>query len=419
MNGRTVLIVVLDAMGIPTLNRAFDAYDGPICLPNLARMGLGRLPGFHHNSRLGFNGEITAHVEAINQVSRDADSLIGHWEAVGIRNMRHYPLFDKGLPLEFVQALEKAIGHKVMLNKMGGGDEVVGLYGDEHLASGELILYMSICDPLAQLAMHLDLAPIEEQIEIAEIGLKLAREHGINMTRFIARPFKTDDEGKHVRVAKLRHDATMPLPGPTLINILHEQGVHTVAVGKIAGLIKGPYDERIKLKYREQLDPALGHRFVHPRDKDSNPYTSQGIFNALNAARSTHRPNGTVIVANEVDFDAVHGHPYPWDVKGTMENLMEVDHKLGMMRALMKKGDAMGVMADHGILHKKVPNTKKWYGFHEREPLPFMFDHIGYDGIEHVSTFKCDGLARVGMFASGILGCQDQFKEIITEIPAD
>lgn len=411
MNGPTVLVLVLDAVGTPTLEHYLDHLirsGGSINLPNLSRLGLGTL--VRQKYRRFFNPtRPTAYATTVNQASATADSVIGHREMMGIVDRRTYELFPDGFPPGYIAELERRIGRKTMFNRMGGGVEVIEQCAEEHRRTGHPIVYASKCDPLIQIAMDEVVVPVPEQHRIADIALELALEMGIPMTRAIARAFVTRDGG-YTRTAN-RHDAVLDIGGSTLVDVLGQRGVFTVAVGKAGDLVNVSYDKQYHLTSISELDPALGLRFVHPKGKDTNPFNVQGMVNALSEASTAHRPRGTFVFANLADTDALYGHTR--DVPGALASIEEFDRTLPIIENKMWEGDLLVITADHGM------KDRGDYGYHSREPLPFLAERFGYGhDIGSLWVGTGDGLTKVGMMVAQMFGCAREFEEGIIHVPA-
>ncbi|HOX22084.1 MAG TPA: hypothetical protein PLL10_01365, partial [Elusimicrobiales bacterium] len=301
---KNVLLLVVDAVGISTLEYLLSKYKKPVRMPNLSKMGLGGLLDLSFAKRFG-KPDGKSYALRLEQASASADSVIGHREMTGIVDHRTYSLFPEGFRADYIAELERRIGRKTIFNKMAGGMEAIELNAAEHARTGRPIVYASKCDPLIQLAMDEKIIPVPEQHKIADTAFALAMEMKIPVTRAIARAYVCSAEGEVMRTPN-RHDAVLPLDGRTLTDMLYEKGVWTVAVGKTSELVNTVYNEKIKLTRPEFIDPALKLRFVHPKGKDTNPFSVQGVINALNAAHSVYRPHGTFIFANLVDTDSLY-----------------------------------------------------------------------------------------------------------------
>ncbi|MFH1620441.1 MAG: hypothetical protein ABIG11_11140 [bacterium] len=400
---RTVLLLVIDAVGIPTIEYLLSNYSGKPQLPNLSRLGLGKLLATRFASRLGrWGGKSRA--AAITQASASADSVVGHREMVGLIDDRTFSLFPNGFPGGYIKALEKKTGRKTVFNTMAGGIEAIRLNAAEHERTGFPIVYASKCDPLIQLAMDENVIPVSEQHSIADAALALALEMDIPVTRAIARAYIKTRDGEIVRTSN-RHDAVLPLEGKTLVDMLRQRNVWVVAVGKTADLVNTVYDEKIKLANPSFLDPALGLRLVHPGKKDTNPYSVQGTVNAIVSSKKLYRPDGTFIFTNLVDTDSLYGHTR--DVEGAVKCLEEIDRIIPVLEKNLKKGDLLMVTADHGMQHRSD------YGYHNNEPLPLLAERMGHgEDLGGLRTGKGKTLAETGWLAAQVLGCADEFADI-------
>ena len=396
----TVLLLVLDAVGVPTLEYLLDHYPARPRLPNLSRLGLPRILAPRFASRLGPVAGRTCAMR-VEQASASADSVIGHRELVGIVDPSTYELFPRGFSSAFIAELERRIGRKTIFNQMAGGMEAIALNADEHERTGRPIVYASKCDPLVQLAMNEAVIPVKEQHAIADAAFALAREMGIPVTRAIARAYVRSPDGEFIRTAN-RHDAVLPLPGRTLVDVLNSRDVWTVAVGKTSDLVNCPYHERIKLTRAAFLDPGLRLRFVHPKKKDTNPYNIQGTVNALSAAATLYRPSGTFVFTNLVDADSVYGHTR--DVPGAIRCLEEVDRILPLFEKRLRRGDLLIITADHGMAHRAD------YGYHNKEPLPLIVERVGHgEGLGGIQVGQGRSLVEAGYIVAQAFACEREF----------
>ena len=399
------LVLVIDAVGLSTLEFLLGKYPGKVKLPNFSRLGLGNivLPEFKKRFSPAATGD--AYAARVSQVSATADSLVGHREMVGVLDNRTYDLFPNGFSRDYLRELEKRIGRKTFFNKMAGGMEAIELNAAEHERTGHPIVYASKCDPLIQLAMNEAVIPVAEQHKIADIAFALGMEMKVPITRAIARSYVKNAQGEIIRTSN-RHDAVLPIGQKTLVDILHDNAVWTVAVGKTSDLVNTAYHAKVKLNREIFLDPALGLRFVHSKKKDTNPFTLQGTVNALEAAHTVYRPKGTFIFTNLVDTDSVYGHTR--DIEGAIKALEEIDRTLPLLTGKLAKGDLLVITADHGMLHRED------YGYHNNEPLPFIVYRKGCDKkLGGLKTGLMPGLADIGSVVAQFFGMLKEYKEIV------
>lgn len=401
----TALLMVIDAVGLSTLEYLLDKFPGKVKLPNLSRLGLCDIVKPEYKKRLAAKSGGKAYAARVSQVSATADSLVGHREMMGVIDHRTYDLFDDGFDAGYLAELERRIGRKTFFNKMAGGMEAIELNAAEHERTGKPIAYASKCDPLIQLAMNEAVIPVAEQHKIADTAFALAMEMGIPITRAIARSYVKNAAGEIIRTGN-RHDAVLPIGQDTLVDILHRSAVWTVAVGKTADLVNTAYHAKVKLNKEIFIDPSLGLRFVHPKKKDTNPLSLQGTINALQAAHAVYRPKGTFIFTNLVDTDSVYGHTR--DVQGALKSLEEIDRCLPLIEKNLAKGDLLAITADHGMLHRED------YGYHNNEPLPFIAYRKGCDRkLGGLKTGLMPGLADIGSVIAQYFGLHPEYKKIV------
>ncbi|MFC1755453.1 hypothetical protein ACFL96_19030 [Thermoproteota archaeon] len=396
----TALVLVIDAVGISTLEYLLENNHDMLEFPNLSKMGLGSLLNPKHYNRFRLSDGNSRAMKVV-QASAAADSVVGHREMMGVIDPREYELFHKGFPPGYIGELERMIRRKTMFNQMAGGIETIEKNYEEHEQTGMPIVYASKCDPLIQIAMNEDMIPVKEQHDIVEKAFELAQMIDLPITRAIARSY-VRKEGEIIRTAN-RHDVVLPLEQRTLLDILDDRGVYTVSVGKIADLVPAQYGDCIKYTEKGKVDPAFGMKFVHPDEKDTNPMVFQGVIDSLIYADQIFKDEGTFIFANLVDTDSLYGHTR--DIDGALRSIQETDRVLSLIENNMRIGDLLIITADHGMEHRKD------YGYHSIEPLPILARRVGVAGLRGVGPGNCRTLADVGYLVSQMFGCQDQFVE--------
>ena len=140
-----------------------------------------------------------------------------------------FPLYPHGFPPEIIEPFSAAIGHGVLGNVPASGTEIIVELGEEHLATGDPIVYTS-GDSVFQVATHVSVVPLERLYAWCEIarGL-LVGPHQVG--RVIARPFD-GAPGAFVRRPE-RRDYSVAPPGPTVLDHLVDAGRSVLGIGKI------------------------------------------------------------------------------------------------------------------------------------------------------------------------------------------
>jgi phosphopentomutase len=172
-----VIIIVLDSVGIGELPDAAAFGDvgsntlgniaravGGLDLPELGALGLGNiapLEGIPPAPRpAGAYGKMA-------EVSAGKDTSTGHWELMGCRVTRAFPVYPHGFPADVIARFEQEIGRKTLGNYAASGTVILDELGAEHVRTGSPIIYTS-ADSVFQIAAH------EEVIPPAELWRSLA-----------------------------------------------------------------------------------------------------------------------------------------------------------------------------------------------------------------------------------------------------
>jgi phosphopentomutase len=342
-----VIIVVIDACGIGELPDAHLYGDtgastipnvaravGGLNMPNAERLGLGNIApilGIQPSSKaIGCFGRMA-------EKSSGKDSTTGHWEIAGIILDRPFPLFPNGFPDILVREFESRAGVAAIGNIAASGTEIIDRFGKEQMESGGVILYTS-ADSVFQLAAHEHVVSLDRLYEICKVARELCSgEFGVG--RVIARPF-VGEPGKFVRTSGRRDFSVVP-PRDTLLDLMVEIGMPTLAIGKIWDL----FAERGISSHLKTADNAEGIAVI-----------IDGI-----SRDTTHR----LIFANLVDFDQLWGHRN--DEKSFAKALEEYDAGLGRIIDALREDDLLIITADHGC-----DPTQKHSTDHTREYVPLL-----------------------------------------------
>ena len=342
---KRVFLIVLDSFGIGQMPDAekFGDYGvdtlGTVSkspyfsMPNMEKLGLFQIEGTSVESKVT---DITGRVARMTEASMGKDTTIGHWEIAGIYSPTPLPTYPDGFPKEVLDAFKKATGRGVLCNKPYSGTEVIKVYGDEHVKTGDLIVYTS-ADSVFQIAAHEDVVPVEQLYEYCRMARKiLTGKHGVG--RVIARPF-TGESGNYTRTPR-RHDFSLEPPGDTILNILQAHGKDTIAVGKIFDIFAGS-------------------------GISEHVYTSGNAEGIERTLEYLDRDFEGICFVNLVDFDMLYGHRR--DIDGYAKALSYFDGKLPEVMAKMRDEDVLMITADHGCDPGYLKTTD-----HTREYTPFV-----------------------------------------------
>ncbi|MCI6375656.1 MAG: phosphopentomutase [Clostridiales bacterium] len=336
---KKAVLIVLDSVGIGALPDAAAYGDagadtlGHIIntchpsLPNLMAMGLGNIDG------ASFPGAVPSPAAAygrLREVSAGKDTTTGHWEIAGVQLSRPFPTFPNGFPQAFISRFEQAVGRQTIGNKPASGTAILDELGEEHIATGKLIVYTS-ADSVFQIAANEAVVPLEELYRDCEIAREMLSDE-LEVGRVIARPFVGERAGAFRRTGGRRDFSAMP--PETMCDALAAAGKTVYGVGKIEDI----FDHRGITKSNH----AAG-----------NPACMEATFAAMK------EDFDGLLFVNLVDFDMVYGHRR--DVQGYARALEEFDRQLPQIQALMGDEDMLVLTADHGCdpCHTGTDHTRE------------------------------------------------------------
>ena len=376
MDIKRVFLIVLDSVGMGpapdaaafgdnmpnTLGHIAESIPG-FTLPVMESIGLGNIDGM-----VGYKpAENPAGAFArLHELSAGKDTTIGHWEIAGIISPNPLPTYPNGFGPEILEPFMKATGRGVLGNKVASGTAILDELGEEHMRSGDLIVYTS-ADSVFQIAAHEDIVPIEQLYEYCRIARNILT--GKNaLARVIARPFVGPCAGKFSRTAN-RRDFSLKPPEETVMTRLKNAGKNVACVGKIEDIFDG-----------EGVTFA-----VH------NESNADGMHHTEECMEQF--PDGLIFV-NLVDFDSMWGHRR--NVAGYAQGLKEFDTWLGTFLPKLQYGDVLMITADHG-------NDPTHAGTdHTREYVPLLIYGPQIPAGTNFGTV--DGFCCIGQTISHMLG---------------
>ena len=323
---KRVFLLVLDSVGIGHAPDAAAFGDEgahtlrsvsrspAFSIPTLLRLGIAAIEG----SDLPQSGAPTALVARLQEHSRGKDTVTGHWELAGLVSDTPFPTYPNGFPAALLEAFSAQTGRGVLCNRPYSGTQVIADHGEQHLATGDLIVYTS-ADSVFQIAAHEAVVPPEQLYDYCRIARRLLDgEHRVG--RVIARPFIGDALSGFVRTDR-RRDFAVPPPAPTVLDEIKAAGLDCIAVGKIRDIFDG-----------RGITRAIP---THGND--------DGM--AQTAALAAEEFAGLCFV-NLVDFDMLYGHRN--DVDGYAAALSYFDSRLPELLSTLREDDVLMITADHG-----------------------------------------------------------------------
>ncbi|HEX5620802.1 MAG TPA: phosphopentomutase [Solirubrobacteraceae bacterium] len=356
---RRAFVIVIDACGAGELPDSGDYGDagantlghvaeatGGLDLPVMTGLGLGNimpLVGAPPVDDPVVHGRL-------HPLGPGKDTITGHWELMGVVTPVALRTYPNGFPDEIIDALRDATGRGILCNQPYSGTEVIEDYGEQHMKTGDLIVYTS-ADSVLQIAAHVDIVPVAELYAACAAAREIMTgEHAVG--RVIARPFR-GEPGAFERTEGRRDIALNP-PGRSYMQELQAAGVPVHTVGKIGQVFNGVgVDESHKGSTNAAAIAATAELI---RDLDSG-----------------------FVFANLVETDQVFGHRN--DVQGFHGALQGIDAAVGeWLEYLDPERDLLVLTADHGV-DPTLPGTD-----HTREHVPLL------------ARFAGDGARRDGPF---------------------
>ena len=346
MDIKRIFLIILDSVGMGpapddaafgdhnpnTLGHIAAAVPG-FRLPVMESIGLGNIEGM-----VGFApAEHPSGAYArLHELSAGKDTTIGHWEIAGIISPDPMPTYPNGFGPEILEPFMKATGRGVLGNKVASGTAILDELGEEHMRTGDLIVYTS-ADSVFQIAAHEDIVPVETLYEYCRIARSILT--GKNaVARVIARPFVGTGKGHFTRTPN-RRDFSLKPPEETVLDKLKAAGITVGAIGKIEDIFDG-----------EGITYA-----VHNKSNADGMHHTEEFMEQFQEG---------LIFVNLVDFDSLWGHRR--NIKGYAKGLQEFDTWLGTFLPKLQEHDVVMISADHGN-DPTQPGTD-----HTREYVPLL-----------------------------------------------
>jgi phosphopentomutase len=317
--------------------------SGPLRIPNLARLGLGRAaeistgavpPGLEADRIEGAYG-------CAAEESKGKDTPSGHWEMAGCPVPFDWGYFPRERPCFPPALIQQLVAEFKLPGILGdchaSGTEIIAELGEEHIRTGKPICYTS-ADSVFQVAAHEQHFGLERLYRFCERAKELLEP--LNIGRVIARPFVGESRADFRRTAH-RRDYTTPPPNETLLDRVSASGAEVWSIGKIADI--------------------FAHRSISKKLKaEDNGTLFDRTLEAVEVAEDR-----ALVFANFVDFDMLYGHRR--DVIGYAAALEAFDRRLPELEARLRPGDLVLATADHGCDPTR-PGTD-----HTREHVPVLF----------------------------------------------
>ncbi|MFV2034494.1 MAG: phosphopentomutase [Halocynthiibacter sp.] len=349
--------------------------QGPLCLPNLAAMGLGAATKLASGDATpGIDAAPAGLWGAATEKSRGKDTPSGHWEIAGLPvpwDWHYFTDIKDSFPPEVLNEVCRIAGTAGTLgNCHAPGTAIIEAEGVRHIETGWPICYTS-ADSVFQIAAHEEIFGLERLYALCQ-GLAPML-HAMRVGRVIARPFRGSKRDGFQRTTN-RHDYAIMPPARTLCDWVQGAGRRVYAIGKIGDI--------------------FSMRGIDEVRKGSDADLMQHLLTLVKDAS-----DGSLTFANFVEFDSLYGHRR--DVSGYARALEWFDACLPALFAAARPDDMFLFTADHG-------NDPTWAGTdHTRERVPVLAHRMGLKGAVAGEIGHC-GFVDIAASVAAHLGVAEQ-----------
>ncbi len=383
---KRAIVVVVDSMGCGAMHDAADYSDRPSCntlknvaeaagglnAPNFYKLGLGNIIDI---KGILPNCDSIAQYGILEETSKGKDTTTGHWEMMGLILDEPFKVYPQGFPENVINEFVEKTGCKGILgNYPASGTKIIEDLNDEHQKTKFPIVYTS-ADSVFQIAVDIDLIPIQKLYEYCEIARKIL-DNGHGVSRVIARPYKIID-GIPTRVGALRRDYSVKPLKPTLCDELKGEKCTVFGIGKIEDIF---------------VKQGITHAIHTGSNKEGLELTLKAVKNEIDIENLKTEEDiqcdscKSFIFTNLVDTDMLYGHRN--DPHGYAKAIEEIDTYLPQIIENMTDNDLLIITADHGC-DPTEPGTD-----HTRERVPVIVYHHGISsgniGIKPSFTYVAD-----------------------------
>ena len=341
-------------------------------LPALEGLGLSQLLLLGRDSPRAIYGKMS-------EVSKGNDTFAGVWEMMGQPFLRRFASRHRGFNNLLLVRIQKTLNLRLVGNRYISGYKALDKYYDEHVHTGDPIIYFSD-DGVILFAGHADIIKPRKLNSLAADLSKLL--HGSDYARIITRPF-VGEPGGFIRLEKFRKDFIINASTPVLLKSFASKKIPVRITEHLHHLFGNPVGVSILQADRKQdLLSSI---------QDDSKRIKRGFF---------------MYVFQETDN---YGHKK--DADGFRVALRRFDSWLGNFMQSLNRKDLLMITADHGC----NPLLKKVRG-HNREHVPLLIFSPSLEG-KGINLDTRKSFADLGQTISRNFGIQKlEFGKAIHEV---
>ena len=188
-------------------------------VPNMVSYGLGNIDNVDYLGKAEHQKGACARLQ---EASMGKDTTIGHWEIAGIVSPNPLPTYPNGFPEEILKPFREATGRGVLANAPWSGTEVIAKYGEEHMKTGDLIVYTSADSCSRSLPMRTSSRP-SSSMNTAASPASCSSASTASAASSRARSSATRRDG-FTRTSN-RHDFSLEPPAETMLDAVKAAGL--------------------------------------------------------------------------------------------------------------------------------------------------------------------------------------------------
>ena len=368
-----VFLIVCDSLGVGQADDAAE-YDSEgaatfqhirqacpdMSIPTLGLLGIEDIAP----SGVASSSSRTGHgfSARLSEESRGKDTITGHWEMCGIVTEHPFVTFLDGFPPELISEFESRTGRHVIGNKAASGTTILDELGELEIAAPNNIIVYTSADSVLQICGSEEVGGgLDELYRCCEIARQLTLERSEwKVGRVIARPYTGRKSGEFVRTHN-RRDYTVSPPEATLLDMLKEEGLAVIGIGKIGDIFAG-------------------------RGLTANLHSTSSVHGMRQVIEMADSAWRGLCFANLADFDVKYGHRR--NPVGYAEEIERFDANLASLISRMGEKDLLLVTADHGN-DPTAPGSD-----HTREDVPLLAFSPSVNGYGSLGRFR--GFATIG-----------------------
>ncbi len=328
------MLIVLDGFGAGETEDAHEFGDeGSYTSSHV----LTSRPNIHAPFLLSHGLLAHQHTDIIAPENPNKDTLTGLYELMGLVYPK-LPTFHEGFSTNHIQEIETLISRSIIGNYPSSGTEIIKVLGEEHLHTGNVIVYTS-SDSVFQLAAHQEVV----SVSLLYYYCTLIRKYFdglVPVGRIIARPFLGNNSNCFYRTPHRKDFPYIP-PQKHLLDKLLSNHINVIG------------------------NHVIDHLFPSKLSKVLPGKTDLECLNSLMQDMQSNHDSSCFYFIDLEELDMKYGHRR--DPEGYANALEKLDPLLCKVSSMLEDDDLLIITADHGNDPVFTRHTN-----HTREYVPYL-----------------------------------------------